>query len=48
MRTTSELNESINNKFADAGIVIAFPQRDIHLDMSQPLDVRLHRVQAES
>jgi len=43
-QTTSELHQSINNKFADAGIVIAFPQRDIHLGTSQPLDVRIHRV----
>ncbi|MCZ6559532.1 MAG: mechanosensitive ion channel [Gammaproteobacteria bacterium] len=43
-QTTSELNQAINNKFTEAGIVIAFPQRDIHLDASQPLDVRIHRV----
>ena len=48
MHTTSELNQSINNKFNEAGIVIAFPQRDIHLDTSQPLDVRLHRLQGNS
>jgi potassium efflux system protein len=48
IHTTSDLNLSINKKFAKAGIVIAFPQRDIHLDTSQPLDVRLHRVQADS
>ena len=43
-QTTSELNQAIYNKFTEAGIVIAFPQRDIHLDTSQPLDVRIHRV----
>ena len=43
LQTHSELNEAINRKFADAGIVIAFPQRDIHLDTSRPLDIRLHR-----
>jgi potassium efflux system protein len=47
LQTHSELNEAINRKFADAGIEIAFPQRDIHLDTSQPLDVRLHRTQEE-
>jgi hypothetical protein len=26
-----------------AGIVIAFPQRDVHLDTSQPLELRIHR-----
>ena len=44
----SELNETINQKFAKAGISIAFPQRDIHLDTSQPLDIRLHQAQPES
>ena len=44
VQITSEINESINSKFEDAGIVIAFPQRDIHLDASQPLNVRIHRV----
>jgi potassium efflux system protein len=47
-QTTSELHQSINTKFADAGIVIAFPQRDIHFDTSQPLNVRIHRVQGDS
>ena len=42
--TTSELHQSINSKFEAAGIVIAVPQRDIHLDTAKPLDVRIHRV----
>ena len=42
--TKSELNLAINRDFAAAGIVIAFPQRDIHLDTSQPLDINIHRV----
>jgi len=48
MPTTSELNQSINSKFNEAGIVFAFPQRDIHLDTSQPLEIRLHRVPGAS
>jgi potassium-dependent mechanosensitive channel len=40
--TISALHESINRKFEEAGIAIAFPQRDIHLDTSRPLDVRIH------
>ena len=48
LMTQSELNSAINRKFEDAGIVISFPQRDIHLDTSQPLDVRLHQVQPET
>ena len=42
LMTISELNEAINRKFREAGIVIAFPQRDVHLDMKQPIDVRLN------
>jgi potassium efflux system protein len=37
----SDLNLSINQKFNAAGIVVAFPQRDVHLDMASPLDVRI-------
>jgi len=48
LMTQSELNSAINSKFEDAGIVISFPQRDIHLDTSQPLDVRLHQVRSET
>ena len=47
-KTTSELHQAINKKFNEAGIVFAFPQRDIHLDTSKPLDVRIHRVQTET
>jgi len=47
-QTTSELHQSINTKFEQAGIVIAFPQRDIHFDTSQPLNVRIHRVRDAS
>jgi potassium efflux system protein len=39
----SELHQAINQKFNDAGIVIAFPQRDIHFDIGKPLDIRLTR-----
>ncbi len=41
--TISELNQTINDKFEQAGIVIAFPQRDVHLDSIGPLDVRIRR-----
>jgi len=41
--TTNELNLTINQEMAAAGITIAFPQRDVHLDTSQPLDIHLHR-----
>ena len=48
LMTQSELNTAINQKFEDAGIVIAFPQRDIHLDTTKPLDLRIHQLQPES
>ena len=41
LQTTTALHVAINRKFADAGIVIAFPQRDVHLDTSSPLEVRM-------
>ena len=39
--TLTQLHQAINDKFNDAGIVISFPQRDVHLDTSQPLDIRI-------
>lgn len=41
--TISELHSAINRKYAEAGISIAFPQRDLHLDTSRPLDIRISR-----
>lgn len=43
----SQLHEAINAKFNEAGIVISFPQRDVHLDTTQPLDIRLHHADGE-
>ena len=43
MTTLTQLHEAINRKFNDAGITIAFPQRDVHLDTLKPLDVRITR-----
>jgi potassium efflux system protein len=43
MPTITVLHEAINRKFNDAGICIAFPQRDVHLDTSRPLDIRIQR-----
>jgi len=43
----SKLHEVINKKFNEAGIVISFPQRDVHLDTTQPLDIRLHSADSE-
>lgn len=35
----TSLHRSIFKKFKDAGLVIAYPQRDIHLDIKHPLEV---------
>ncbi len=43
MSAISELHSAINEKFNKAGIVIAFPQRDVHLDTSQPLEIRINK-----
>lgn len=37
----SDLRFMINRSLSEHGIVIAFPQRDIHLDISKPLEVRV-------
>ncbi len=37
----SEVRFRIDDLFREAGIVIAFPQRDVHLDAAAPLAVRL-------
>ena len=41
LQTLTDLHRAINRKFQDAGIVIAFPQRDLHLDTASPLEVRI-------
>lgn len=45
IETISELHHDINQKFNDAGLVFAFPQRDVHLDTSRPLDIRVSHEQ---
>jgi len=41
IRIESDVRYRIEHLLRDAGIVIAFPQRDVHLDTSSPLDVRV-------
>ncbi len=41
MQVTSDLRFMLEKRFADAGISIAFPQRDIHLDTAQPLQIEV-------
>jgi len=45
LATTTALHQAISDKFAAAGISIAFPQRDIHLRSSEPLEVRFRRAE---
>jgi small-conductance mechanosensitive channel len=35
------MNMAIDREFREAGITIAFPQRDVHLDATGPLEVRV-------
>jgi potassium efflux system protein len=37
----TELRTCINDKLTEAGIAMAFPQRDVHLDMASPLRVEV-------
>jgi potassium efflux system protein len=48
LATITALHQAIYDKFTDAGIVIAFPQRDIHIDTSKPLEIKLQQDAAES
>ena len=41
MKVESELRYRIDDLFREAGVVIAFPQRDVHLDVEAPLPVQL-------
>lgn len=40
-RIESDIRYLIDNLFRDAGIVMAFPQRDVHLNVSKPIAVHL-------
>lgn len=37
----SDIRYRIDNLFREAGIVIAFPQRDVHLDSHKPLEIKV-------
>jgi small-conductance mechanosensitive channel len=41
LQIESEVRFRIDDLFREAGIVIAFPQRDVHLDTLSPLEVRI-------
>ena len=38
---TSDLRLDINRRFNEEGIVVAFPQRDIHFDTGAPLEIKM-------
>jgi potassium-dependent mechanosensitive channel len=42
-RIVSDLRFTINDLFNEAGIVIAYPQRDIHIDSLKPIQVRIEQ-----
>ncbi|NCF20474.1 MAG: mechanosensitive ion channel, partial [Haliea sp.] len=41
LSTASEVRLAINEYFNEKGIIVAFPQRDVHLDASEPVPVRV-------
>ena len=43
LRVSSKLMLDINRRLHNQGIVVAFPQRDVHLDTSQPLEIKVMR-----
>jgi potassium efflux system protein len=48
LSTINELHMAIDQKFREAGITIAFPQRDVHFDPGRPLQVRIASDQQET
>ncbi|HUJ16528.1 MAG TPA: mechanosensitive ion channel domain-containing protein [Nitrospirota bacterium] len=44
----SEIRHEINELLDKAGIVIAFPQRDVHVDSSKPLEVKVIASEAQT
>ena len=47
-RIESDLRFMVDQYFREAGISIAYPQRDLHLDMQRPLEVRMLPVEERS
>jgi potassium efflux system protein len=41
VQVASELRHVIDNQFRAAQMEIPFPQRDVHLDTTQPLEIRV-------
>jgi potassium efflux system protein len=43
LATITAMHRALNRKFNEAGIAIAFPQRDLHLDTTKPLEININR-----
>ena len=43
-KVNSAIRDSINNKFKENGIVIAFPQRDVHVHLPEDFGAKLKQV----
>jgi potassium efflux system protein len=48
MGVVTELNKKIYRRFEELGIVIAFPQRDIHFDAEKPIRISLDQAHAQT
>lgn len=48
LRVMSDVRMHIEELFAENGIVIAFPQRDVHLDLASPVKVELSTPESNS
>ena len=44
-QVSSDLRHMIAGQFSEHGIVMAFPQRDVHVDIGQPLRVQIERAE---
>jgi potassium efflux system protein len=48
MGVVTELNKEIYRRFGELGIVIAFPQRDVHFDAEKPIRISLDQAPAQT
>ena len=44
LQAESNIRFLIEKHLCEAGIVVAFPQRDVHMDASKPLNLRIINV----
>lgn len=47
LKVMHDVHMAIDRAFRDAGVTIAFPQRDVHLEAARPLDVRVRFADAD-